>query len=113
MLHEDLLFNSSSLGKHIAAIKNYTFYLKQTMDWMSSNKAEDNVSLKLSAEDELSRFRHKMLSRSWGVNREEGSKCSQGKSSKEAEADSSVGRYAMATVRDETGATAVVHGQRS
>lgn len=66
MLHEDLLFNSSSLGKHIAAIKNYTFYLKQTMDWMSSNKAEDNVSLKLSAEDELSRFRHKMLSKELG-----------------------------------------------
>lgn len=107
MLHEDLLFNSSSLGKHIAAIKNYTFYLKQTMDWMSSNKAENNVSLKLSAEDELSRFRHKMLSK------ELGSECSQGKSSKEAEADSSIGRCAMATVRDETGATAVVHGQRS
>lgn len=33
---------------------------------MSSNKAENNVSLKLSAEDELSRFRHKMLSKELG-----------------------------------------------
>lgn len=55
-------------------------------------------------------FVTKCCLRSWGVNREEGSKCSQGKSSKEAEADSSIGRYAMVTVRDETGATAVVHG---
>lgn len=66
MLHEDLLFNSSSLGKHTATIKNDTLYLKQMMDWMSSNKAENNVNLKLSAEDELSRFRHKMLSKELG-----------------------------------------------
>lgn len=66
MQHEDLLFNSSSLGKHRATIKNHTLCLKQTMDWMSWNKAENNVSLKLSAEDELSRFRHKMLSKELG-----------------------------------------------
>lgn len=34
------------------------------------------------------------------MNRKEDSKCSQGKSSKEAEADSSIRRYAMAGVRD-------------
>lgn len=66
MLHKDILFNSSFLGKHTATIKNYTLYLKQMMDWMSSNKAENNVNLKLSAEDELSRFRHKTLSKELG-----------------------------------------------
>lgn len=83
------------------------------MDWMSSNKAENNVSLKLSAEDELSRFRHKMLSKELGCEQRGGQQVHQGKSSKEAEADSSIRRYAMATVIDETGTTAVVHGQRS
>lgn len=33
---------------------------------MSSNKTENNVSLKLVAEDELSRFHHKMLCRELG-----------------------------------------------
>lgn len=31
------------------------------MDWMSSNEAENNVSLKFSAEDEFSKRRHKTL----------------------------------------------------
>lgn len=31
------------------------------MDWMSSNEAENNVSLKFSTEDEFSKHHHKML----------------------------------------------------
>lgn len=96
MPHEDLLFIPRKTYRN-----NKKLYF-ETDDGtgMSSNKAENNVSLKPSAEDELSRFRHKMFVGSWGVNREEGSKCSQGKSSKEAEAHSSIGRYVMAALRD-------------
>lgn len=62
MPHEDLLFIPRKTYRN-----NKKLYF-ETDDGtgMSSNKAENNVSLKPSAEDELSRFRHKMLCRELG-----------------------------------------------